>query len=62
MPRTVIWARSEVQYAASRQSHILGYFADPTIQKFGELIISTLLRMEMVEDSVLHKCGLQRIL
>ena len=62
MPRTVIWARSEVQYAAAGNPIIPGYFADPTIQKFGDTYYLTLLRMEMVEDSVLHKCGLQRIL
>ena len=68
----------EVKYNTPQAGNpiIPGYFADPTIQKFGDTnqtlptmrsisvrgSVATLLRMEMVEDSVLHKCGLQRIL
>ena len=36
MPRTVIWARSEVQYAASRQSHYPGILCRSYYPKFGD--------------------------
>ena len=40
MPRTVIWARSEVQYAASRQSHYPGILCRSYYPKVWRYLLS----------------------
>ena len=41
---------------------IPGYFADPTVKKFGDTYYMYALRMAVEPASVLHKCGPARIL